>query len=172
MPVFVSLIRGINVGGNKMIRMEDLRAIHESLGFKNVRTFLQSGNVVFKAAKADPKKIEAAIEKKLKMDVSVIVRTADELRDAIARSPFSLEGRTPGWLLIMFLSAEPKGTLPPVAAPEEAHLSGRELYLYYGNGAGRSKLSGALLERKLGVVGTARNWNTVTKLLELADTLA
>ncbi len=171
MTTFISLIRGINVGGNKMVRMEDLRAIHESLGFKSVRTLLQSGNVVFTAARADPKKIEAAIEKKLKMNVSVVVRTADELREAIRRNPFPLEGRNPGWLLVMFLAAEPKGELGPIPPPEEAHLSGRELYLYYGNGAGRSKLTGAVLEKKLGVAGTSRNWNTVNKLLALAEGL-
>jgi uncharacterized protein (DUF1697 family) len=173
MTGFVAMLRGINVGGNNMVKMDALKAIHESLGFKSVRTHLQSGNVVFQAKAADAARIERAIRKTLDLDLTVIVRTAAELRDALKRNPLPQRVSEASAYVIAFLSAEPEdpGALEAYAGPEEHRLLGRELYIYYGAGMARSKLTNALIERKLGVKATARNWNTVTKLLELCDAL-
>ena len=161
MPTFIALIRGINVGGHKKVSMADVKALCENLGYTNVRTLLNSGNVIFEAKKADAKKLEAAL------DARVIILTAKELDEAIANNPFDTKGRNLSLLLLMVLEAEPKGKLD-WPGPEEIERRGRYLYLYYPNGAGRSKLTNALIERKLQVAGTARNWNTVTKLATLA----
>jgi uncharacterized protein (DUF1697 family) len=179
MPVLISLLRGINVGGAHLIRMEALREIYGSLGLKDVRTHLQSGNVVFRAGAAGvrqlPAKIESAIEKSVGFRPAVILRTPAELREAVAKNPFAgREGIHPGKLLVTFLPADPAKdaheklrALPPV--PEEVHLAGRELYIYFPDGMGRPKLKIAMVDRAIGTVGTGRNWNTVTKLLEIAE---
>ena len=161
MPTFIALIRGINVGGHKKLSMADLRATCESLGFTNVRTLLNSGNVVFEAKKSDAKKLQDAIEPK------VILRTPDELEEAIRRLPFDLKDRNPSRLIVVFLDSAPKGQLT-YDGPEEKHLDGRHLYIYYGESMADSKLSNALIERQLGVPGTARNWNTVLKLMAMS----
>ena len=159
MPTFIALIRGINVGGNKKLSMADLKSVCESLGYTDVRTLLNSGNVIFEAKRTNA----AEIEKALPIDVRVIVRTPAELKKAIERNPLKGE---PNRLMIMFLEREPAGTLE-WPGPEKIHLDGAHVYLYYPDGAGTSKLSNTFIERKLGVAGTTRNLNTVTKLLEL-----
>jgi len=156
-----------------MLPMAELKTACEAAGLTDVRTFLQSGNVIFRSTRKDPAPL---IQKALDLDVKVIVRTMDELRDVIARNPFDAD-RNPSLLIVMFLSDAPSkaaqsALLAAHAGPEEIHFSGRELFLYYPNGAGRSKLTNALIERKLGVSGTARNWNTVTKLLTLSSSRA
>jgi uncharacterized protein (DUF1697 family) len=181
MTTFVSLLRGINVGGNKQIRMELLRAVYESLGLAAVRTHLQSGNVVFRederGAARLPARLEHAIEKRFAFRPAVVVRTGAELREVVGRNPFPDEAeRDPSHLLVMFLAAPPRKPAEARLAeanvgPEKFRLSGRELYLYYPNGVGRSKLTNAVIEKRLATVGTARNWNTVTKLLELVEAL-
>ena len=164
MALFVAFIRGINVGGNKMLPMAELKAACEAAGLTEVRTFLQSGNVIFRSTRKDPAPL---IEKALDLDVKVIVRTIDELRDVIARNPFEDEAKTdPGHLIVMFLEREPKAKLE-WPGREVIKPAGRELFIYYPDGQGRSKLTNAFIEKKLGMRGTARNWNTVTKLLTL-----
>lgn len=157
MLTHIALLRGINVGGHKQIRMADVKATFESLGFENVRTLLNSGNVIFESAK---KPDAAKIEKAIGMGVRVILRTAKDLERVIAECP--LEGE-PAKLHVMFLEGEPKGALE-WDGPETVKPIGSHLYLYYPDGAGRSKLTNALIERRLKVAGTARNWNTVLKL--------
>ena len=167
MTQFAAFIRGINVGGNKLLPMAQLKSACESIGLTDVRTFLQSGNVIFKTTRKDPAPL---IAKALDMDVTVIVRTIDELQKVIARNPFEHEAKSdPGHLVVMFLEREPKATLE-WPGPEVIKPSGRELFMYYPDGQGRSKLTNALIEKKLGMRGTARNWNTVTKLRDLALT--
>ena len=162
MPTFIALIRGINVGGHKKLSMADLKSICESLGFTNVRTLLNSGNVVFEAKKkSDAKNLQDAIEPR------VIFRTPEELEQALARNPFPLDGRNPSSLVIVFLEGEPSGALD-YDGPEEIRLDGSHLYVHYGEGMGTSKLTNTLIERQLKVAGTARNWNTVNKLLAAA----
>ena len=167
------MLRGINVGGHNMVKMDALKALHESLGLKNVRTYLQSGNVVFQARSADPLRIEREIQETLQLDLTVILRSAAELRAAVSANPLPQRVHHPSAYVIAFLSAEPRdpSALDAYAGPEERRLLGRELYLYYGEGMARSKLTNALIERKLGVKATARNWRTVTKLLELCEPL-
>lgn len=158
--------------------MAPLADLYRALGFDAVTTVLQSGNVVFASALRDPDRIAArlgeAIEAEFGFRPAIMMRTGDELRDAIDRNPFA--GRSdidPRRQVIVFMARAPANggecTLASVAAgPEEVHLSGREVFVHYVNGIGRSKLSGAVIERALGVMGTARNWNTVARLAGLA----
>jgi uncharacterized protein (DUF1697 family) len=162
---YFAFLRGINVGGRNLVRMSDLRALCTSLGYEDVRTLLQSGNVVFRARKATPKAMETAL------GVRVILRTEAELRAVVANNPFETI-RNPGHLHVIFLdraaTAEAAAKLRAnYKGPEIFHVKGREMYVDYVNGAGRSKLTHGLIERTLGVAGTARNWNTVTRLLAL-----
>lgn len=182
MTVFISLLRGINVGGHKKIKMDALRSLYESLGLRSVQSLLQSGNVIFENEHNDrfrlAAQIEDAIEKAFGFRSNTILRAFTELKDVIRRNPFSDgQERDPSRLLIMFLSDKPsneaKESLKKMdIAPEELHMSEQEIYLYYPNGIGRSKLTNTLIEKKLNTHGTARNWNTVTKLLEVAKTLS
>jgi len=181
MSVVISLLRGINVGGNRKIKMDALRALYESLGLSDVQTHVQSGNVIFKTKERNlnrlTKRIEDAIEKTFGFHSNVIVRTHAELRDAIARNPFAKRtGIEPGKLLVTFLAGSPTAEAVEKfrkikADPEELRIDGRELYIYFPNGAGRSKLPWASVEKLVGVTGTARNWNSVIKMLEIADKL-
>jgi len=171
MPVFVGFLRGINVGGNNMLPMSALKTACESAGLTDVRTLLQSGNVIFRSTSKNPARL---IENALDLDVKVIVRTMDELQDVIDRNPFGAD-RNPKRLIVTFLDGTPSkdAQVALTAAhkgPEEIHFSGRELFIYYGEDMGRSKLTNAMIERKLGMSGTARNWNTVTKLLAMGET--
>jgi uncharacterized protein (DUF1697 family) len=177
MTVFVSLLRGINVGGNKTIPMARLKSAYESLGFTDVRTFLNSGNVVFDAKEKNraklPKTLEDAIEREFGFRPAVIVRAAAELRKILAANPFPAMAKDdPSHLLVMTLAkkanAGAKASLTKAySGPEKIEVKGENVYLTYPNGIGKSKLTNALLEKHIGV-GTARNWNTLTKLLALA----
>jgi uncharacterized protein (DUF1697 family) len=179
----VSLIRGINVGGNRTISMERLRAVHGAAGLDGARTLLQSGNVVFVAGKKKRADLEAtiatALADEMGVAVEVLVRTPDEIEAVLADNPLPAEAKAdPSHLLVMFLKApldKAVGTkltaLPTVG--ELVHRGAEEVYLYYPPpaGIGRSKLTGAVIEKALGITGTARNWTTLTKLLALARTL-
>ena len=177
MTVFIALIRGINVGGHKKLRMADVKASCESLGWRDVRTHLQSGNIVFRTAKKDRARLAKELEGALGVEARVLLRDADELAKVIAANPMpEAAQRGPSHFIVVFLSAQPAAAAmqslrDAYAGPETLHLHGSELYIEYGDDMGTSKLSNALIERKLGVAGTARNWNTVTKLLELANEL-
>ena len=178
MTVFVSLLRAINVGGRGTIRMTALADLYRAQGFDSVTTVLQSGSVVFstrlRSAARIADMIGEAIEEAFVFRPVVVMRTADQLRDIIARNPFA--GRTdvaPGRLVVMFLDGTParcaeEALTAAYRGEEDIHLRGSEVFIHYVNGIGRSKLTGAVLERALGVKGTARNWNTVTKLAEVA----
>jgi uncharacterized protein (DUF1697 family) len=177
---FVALLRAVNVGGTGIIRMADLKAICEKAGFRQVKTLLQSGNVAFIASGTDnavAKKLAAAIEKSHGFRPEIIVRTADEIADAMRRNPFKAEEKTdPKFLVTVFTADRPTaGAAERLAAVkvagERLHLSGRELYVHYATGQGTSKVTNAVLERAMGVPATARNWNTVGKLLVLAREL-
>jgi uncharacterized protein (DUF1697 family) len=170
MTSYIALLRGVNVGGNKMIAMSDLRERAERLGLRDARTLLQSGNLVFRSNKS-PAQLEKLLEKELE-GTSVFVRTPEEWGAAIAANPFPEEAkRDPGHLLVMFLkeARDAEVLTPAIVGREIARGNGRHIYLYYPDGAGRSKLTNALIEKKLGTRGTARNWNTVTKLAALTE---
>lgn len=179
MSVLISMLRGVNLGSHNRIKMEDLRALYESLGFESVRTYVQSGNVVFRTKQTNATKvatkIQDAIEKKFKFRPAVIVRTTEDLRKAVAQTPFEASRKLePAKILVTFLASEPpsdaRGNLARFQShPEELHLKGRELYIYFPNGAGRSKLPWSTVEKFLKVAGTARNWNSVLAMLEMAE---
>jgi len=181
MAVLISMLRGVNVGGHNKISMAELRATYESLGLKEAQTFVQSGNVVFRTKERNvaalPKRIEDAIEQRLGFRCDVVVRTPAELKDVIARNPFGKRRNVdPGKLLVTFLANHPTAeardqVLKIKTDPEELHIDGREVYIYFPNGMGRSKLSWPTIGKKLGTTGTGRNWNSVTKLLEMAEKL-
>ena len=182
MPVFISMLRGVNVGGHNKVNMAELSALYQSLGFDTPRTYVQSGNVIFctseKNAASISKKIQDGIERTFGFRPAVVLRTAPELKKAIDANPFA--GRrdiVPGKLLVTFLAGDPgPDGLVRLATfkshPEELHLKGRELYIYFPNGAGRSKLPWSSVEKLVGVTGTARNWNSVSKMLKIALELA
>jgi uncharacterized protein (DUF1697 family) len=179
MPVLISMLRGVNVGGHHKIKMDALRALYESLKFQAPHTYVQSGNVIFrtkeKNSPALAKKIQDAIERTFGFRPEVILRTPDELRRAIAASPFATrQDLEPGKLLVTFLAGDPgpqaHATLLSLKAyPEELHLQSRELYIYFPNGTGQSKLPWSQVEKLLHTTGTARNWNSVTKMLAIAE---
>ena len=181
MPVIVSMLRGVNVGGHNQVKMDALRDLYQSLGLGHAQTFIQSGNVVCTTRARDlaglAKRIEDAIERSFGFRCEVIVRTAGELRDAVARNPFAARpGIDPAKLLVTFLGADPDPegrhkVLGMNAAPEELHVDGRQVYIYFHNGLARPKLSWATVGKIMRTPATARNWNTVRKLLEIAERL-
>lgn len=158
--------------------MEALRGLCPALGFRHAATYVQSGNLVCNHDESDAdaaaRRLEQALATLTPYRPRVIGRSLDELRNLVAANPLPPgEARAPARLLAMTLESEPtSGALERLKArhsdPEEIALLGRDLYLHYPDGIGRSKLTNALIERQLGVQGTARNWNTLTKLLELA----
>lgn len=177
----ISLLRGVNLGPHRRIKMDALRKVYESVGLRDPQTFLQSGNVVFRTDERDlvqlAKRIEKAIEKSFGFHSEVIVRTSSELKDVIQRNPFAArKGIDPSKFLVWFLAGDPgeeaRDKVRSIKAdPEELFASGRELYIYFPNGLARPKLSFAALDKALKTPGTGRNWNSVTKLLELAEGL-
>jgi uncharacterized protein (DUF1697 family) len=170
MTVFVALLRAVNVGGTGLLSMADLKALCEAIGFKDVRTYIQSGNVVFRV-EADEATVMARLEEALaaKMGKSpgVILRSREALERAAESSPFP--HAKPNYLLVTFLQEQaPKDSLEKLVAPggEEVHIAGREIYVHYPDGSGRSKLKLPALK-----AGTSRNLNTVRKLAEMAREL-
>jgi uncharacterized protein (DUF1697 family) len=181
MPVLVAMLRGVNLGPHNRIKMDALRDLCGSLDLLDVQTYVQSGNIVFRTKERNlsslAKKIRSGIEKKFGFSPEVILRSTSDLREVISRNPFAkMKDIEPGKLLVDFLSSEPSPeACTSVRAiktdPEKLHIDGREMYIYFPNGAGRSKLSWPALEKILKTPGTARNWNSVTKLLAMAEGL-
>lgn len=180
MPVFICLLRGVNVGGNKMLKMDALKKLCGSLGLTDASTYLQSGNVVFRTEATDRavvvRRLEEGIRKACALDVRVILRTPAELKKVIDANPLDPSERNPKGLLVAFLNGElgkgAKELLTSLKAPsEELAFGTREIYLYFTEGIAGSKLSNALTEKKIGVTVTARNWNTVNALLQMGEEL-
>jgi len=182
MTAFISLFRGINVGGNHLVKMTDLKALHEVLGLRNVVTYIQSGNVVFTSDNADATQLQGSIEKafeeKFGFRAYVLVRSSSELQTIVAKNPFQDQpNKESKWIAVMFLATPPDSAaqedlLNVYSGPEEIFILGNEVYLYYSEGIGRSKLTHTFLEKKLKTSGTIRNWNTVLKLQEVAVSLS
>ena len=178
MTSYVAFLRGINVGGNKMVAMAELRAMLEALGFADVKTLLQSGNAVFRGPARSPAKLEqqleAATTKRLGVTCDWHVRTAAELREAIDANPLTAEAKKdPAHLLVSFYRAPldkvaVKAAQAAISGPEIVRADGRHLYMFFPDGIGNSK---ATMEvgKVLRVQGTARNWNTVLKLAALVN---
>ncbi len=175
MNSYISMLRGINVSGQKKIKMEELKKLYKSLGFFDVQTYIQSGNVIFKSPEKDVSKLASRIRQGIKQisgfDVSVIIRTKDELEELIKNNPFTQKDASK--LHVTFLSAVP--TSVPVDEiskvkdkAEEFFIGDRAVYLFCPNGYGRSKLSNTLFEKKLKLSATTRNWETVKALFNMA----
>ena len=180
MPVYASLLRGINVGGRNLMPMAALAEVYAKAGCTQVKTLLQSGNVVFRGSGSPAplvKKLGAAIEARFGARPGLFLKTPAELRAALAANPFAAEAKAdPSHLVLLFFDGKPPAAAAKTLAawdrgPEQAQLAGGVLYIYYPEGMGRSKLTNAILERALGGPATARNFSTVTKLAALCDAL-
>lgn len=181
MTIYISMIRGINVGG-KRIKMEDLRDLYGSLGFETVKTYIQSGNVIFKSDNDDSEDLAEQIQQKIfqtfNYQVEVVIRTMEELKKVIRSSPYA--DKEEEYLHVTFLSDTPSEamvqTIDPenikgIKSSEEFVVQSREIYLYLPHGYGRTKLNNNFFEKKLGLNATTRNWKTVNKLLQMAQSL-
>jgi uncharacterized protein (DUF1697 family) len=172
---YVALLRAVNVGGTTL-KMEALREAVRSIGCEDVSTYIQSGNLICTAARTSPARLARQIEEGLAADVgvatTVLVRTHKELAELAAKNPFVRRKADPKKLHVTFLADLPdrsaKGLVIPDGWPEEASVVGREVYLHYPEGYGRSKLTNAYIEKRLGVAATTRNWTTVLKLRDLS----
>jgi uncharacterized protein (DUF1697 family) len=167
---YAALLRGVNVGGRGRLPMPALVKAFESLGQEDVRSYIQSGNVVFRSTVTNREKLAAALERVLAeqfgLETRVLLRTHTELEAVVGGSPFDEA------VHVVFLDGTPKpaavAALDPDRSPgDRFEVAGREIFLSLASGAGRTKLTLDWLERRLGVVGTQRNWNTVLKLVEL-----
>ncbi len=174
MKTYISLLRGINVGGHNKIKMADLKNVYEELNFKNIRTYIQSGNVVFESASSNLEELSQKIEKKIQLsfglEIKGITLQKEELEKIILTNPFRKKETKA--LYVMFLDRipkiDPKEVLESVKDKSEEYvLSGKQIYFYYPNGYGKTKLSNPLIEKKLKVTGTTRNWNTINALVGL-----
>lgn len=178
MSIFISMLRGINVGAQKRLPMESLRAIYEELNFTNVRTYVQSGNVVFESREQDPsrlvKLIEAQIEQRCGYHTEVFIRRAEQFQQIVNSNPFLKDRREdPSKLHVSFFYQPPSETAlsklkPPAGILDELAAGEMAVYLFCPNGYGKSKLDNSFFERKLGMPVTSRNWNTVNALHRMA----
>lgn len=181
MEPIISILRGINVGGKNKIPMVELKALYEKNSFKNVTTYIQSGNVVFssngKASKELETQIQQMILKKFKCTVPVIVRSVEEMQTVVDRNPFlKMKDIDVEKLHITFLAENPtKENLEKIKvynySPDEYIINGREVYLSCPNGYGNTKISNTFFESKLKVTATTRNWRTVNELLRIGKEL-
>lgn len=177
MPTYVAMLRGINLGLHKRVKMEALRKSFESLGLKNVQTYIQSGNVIFKAGKistaALSKKIERQIERSFGFSALTILRTREELEKTIKSNPFLKQpGAIPEKLHVVFLSEAPEAEVLKqleglTKAPDESCCVGQEIYLHLPNGFAQSSLIHNPLERKLLTRATTRNWRSVNNIYQM-----
>ncbi|HEY1389215.1 MAG TPA: DUF1697 domain-containing protein [Ktedonobacterales bacterium] len=181
MRTYSALLRGINVGGHRLIKMADLKAMFEALGFGAAQTYIQSGNVVFQADEAEQplrERIEQRIAATFGFPVVVALRTHDELARVISDCPFAPDALAEGEHLYVALLAEtpaPTGIermLASKTAPDEFRVLGREVYLLYRQNMRATLLTNSLLENRLGVPATSRNWRTLTALAAMSKTLA
>ncbi|HZS94283.1 MAG TPA: DUF1697 domain-containing protein [Chloroflexota bacterium] len=172
---YVALVRGINVRGKKLA-MADLRAMLGDLGHEDVATYVQSGNAVFSSEREDPAELAAEIEEgiaaKLGLDVRVMVRTAPEIAAVIAGNPFPDADANPRRVHVVFLEREPDPERlaqidPCQYEPDEFRIGDRTVYLRFPDGYHTAKLTNDFWERRLGMAGTARNWNTVMKINQM-----
>jgi uncharacterized protein (DUF1697 family) len=178
MQTYIALLRGINVSGQKKIKMVELKSLFQELGFADVRTYIQSGNVVFKARKGKDsklvKRIEEGIANQFGFDVRVVLRTGDQLQHIIDRNPFSKEvGLDTTRLYVTLLERKPEEQFLAKFkdidfTPDKSVILEEEIYLYYSVNYSSSKLNNNLLESKLKVTATTRNWRTLNELGTMA----
>lgn len=179
MNTYIILLRGINVGGKNKIKMADLKAMCVSMGYQNVQTYIQSGNIVLETTETNVVVIEEALKQQIKdtfgYDIAVLVRTPIYWANAIAENPFLIEMPEVETKLLhlTFLAAEPSSDLLTKLeaidyGEDQFKVVADRMYLYFPNGYGRTKLTNTVVEKKLQVAATTRNWRTVNKLLDLA----
>ena len=179
MTTYVALLRGINVGGHQKIAMAGLRDMVTKLGFANAESLLQSGNLIFQSAARPIAQLErllaAAALKRLALQTDFLVRTAEEWKTIVAQNPFHEQAaHDPSHLVVMLLKDAPKSAdvaalQTAITGREVVRADGRQAYITYPDGIGRSRLTNALIESKLGTRGTVRNWNTVMKLAAISS---
>ena len=175
---YISILRGINVSGHKMIKMDALRQLYSDLGFSNVRTYIQSGNVIFNDENTNVEEIEKNIKIKIKevlgLDVQLIIKELSEYKEIVNNNPFvSREEIDPELLHVSFLTTKPLQVdvdkLIGQFTPEEFVLDGKVIYLYCPNGYGNTKLNNGFFEYKMKVIASTRNWKTTLELLRMAE---
>jgi uncharacterized protein (DUF1697 family) len=178
MSKYISMLRGINVGGQKRLPMEIVKEIYQAEGFRSVKTYLQSGNVVFESGENDLSKLTSDIEKRIQQtcgyQVEVFIRFPVEFKRILQNNPFLKDQRVEqSKLHVTFLYQVPAASawekiITPAGSADVFAPGTQEIYLHCPNGYGRSKLSNSFFERKLGVVATTRNWNTVRAMYRLS----
>ena len=181
MKTYISILRGINVGGHKMIKMDALRQLYSDLGFENVKTHIQSGNVVFHYKQTENKiladKIEKEITKTFRFEVPVLVIDLGEMKQIVNENPFIKDSlKDISFLHITFLSDKPaKENLDKITngqyQKDELKIIDKAIYLYCPNSYSNSKLTNSFFENKLKVTATTRNWKTTNELINIADKL-
>lgn len=179
MQTYISILRGINLGGHNTIKMDDLKNLLSKCGLKNIETYIQSGNVIYQYKSTDTKELDILIKDKIlqqfKFEVPVITLTIDELKATAKNNPFSKDKKKDtSFFHITFLSDEPtKDNLSKMISlsypPDEFVIIGKAVYLYCPNGYGNTKLSNKFLENKVKVSATTRNWKTTNELIAIAD---
>ena len=174
---WVALLRALNVGGRNRLAMAELVAAFEAAGAREVTTYIQSGNVLFRSGRKEAAEVAtrvgAALTDRLGVEVPVVIRTCAELRAVARANPFLRDGADPAALHVLFLGGRPAASrvssLDPARSPRDRFaVAGREVYLHCPAGIGRSKLTGDYFEGRLAMTATARNWRTVTALIEMA----
>jgi len=178
---YISILRGINVGGRNSIKMDALRQMYSDLGYTDVQSYIQSGNVLFRHQRSDTRTLEQVISRCIAetfgINVPVLVLTIDELRNAINNNPFTTtDPKDPNTIHLNFLSEMPDTGLvdkitPERFLPDEFRLLGKVIYLHCPNGYGNTKLNNTFFEKKLKIAATCRNLKTTTELLAMADKL-
>lgn len=176
MPRYIALLRGINVGGNTMIKMSELKKTFESLGFENVATYINSGNIAFDCRKVDEERLVAKIEKVIERDfgkkVAVMMRTQDEIRDILGRNPFEGQFESHKEMHVLFMNeAMPDDKrdllIEKQTENERFAVDGREIFCHLRLGVADSLLGKGFIDKKLKVPITGRNWRTVEAIAEL-----
>ena len=177
MTTHIALLRAINVAGHKLVSMADVRALFTDLGFQGVQSLLQTGNIVFRSKGRTGANLESFLEKEVAkragLETDFFVRTAEQWKAIIAHNPLPDEAkRDPAHLLVLLLKSAPteqevEALRAAITGPEMVRAVGRQAYLFYPAGIGRSRVTSILIEKKLGTRGTGRNWNTVLKLAAL-----
>jgi uncharacterized protein (DUF1697 family) len=178
MPTYIALLRGINVSGQRLIKMTDLKELFEAQGFQNVQTYIQSGNVIFSSKEKSSDKIKNIISNSIKQkfgfDVGVLVITPDKIEYVLKNNPYIKKKKDIDRLYVTFLSGLPSSENIKKLnlidySPEEYIMDDKLVYLHVPNGYGKAKLNNNLFENKLKVEATTRNWKTINKLWELSN---
>ena len=177
MTTYIALLRAVNVGGHQAVSMSDLCAMLAKLGLASPRSLLQSGNLIFRSEARTGPALEALLEteaeKRLHLKTDFFVRSAKEWKDIVAHNPFRERAASdPAHLVVMFVKSAPSAQAvaalqAATTGPELIRARGKQVYIVYPDGIGRSRLTNSVLQTKLGTRGTARNWNTIRKLREL-----